>query len=151
MCSSDLLDEPNELVPKTFAQAEEHLKKAKARLAKDPFDFVAAVESDDPTTKARGGDLGWFHRRDKSLPDAVLAAAWALPKDGVGEPVRGRDGYYLIKVLDIEPDRTDAQLLQRLRDRYAAEMTPQIVAAADIRLPDGKPLDGSSEEGAERK
>lgn len=142
------LDEPNELVPKTFAQAEEHLRKAKARLAKDPFDFVAAVESDDPTTKARGGDLGWFQRRDKSLPDALLAAAWALAKDGVSEPIRGRDGYYLVKVLDIEPDCADGQLLQRLRDRYAAEMTPQIVATADIRLPDGRPLDGGEDQQA---
>ena len=134
------LDEPNALVPRNFEAAVAHLQKAKARLDKDPFDFVAAVESDDPATKARGGDLGWFQRSDSSLPANVISAAFAMQKDRVSEPLRGRDGCYLVKVLAIDPEFSDAQLLSRLRERYVLEVTPQILASAEIRHLDGSLL-----------
>ena len=61
------LDPPNALVPRSFADAMQHLAEVKQRLEKDAFDVVARVESDDPGSKMRGGDLGWFQRRAKNL------------------------------------------------------------------------------------
>jgi hypothetical protein len=136
------LDPPNALVPRSFADAMQHLAEVKQRLEKDAFDVVARIESDDPGSKVRGGDLGWFQRLAKNLPEQALAAAFALPAGGVSEPIRGADGGYLVKVLEIEPDLADQQLLDRLRDDYATELPAQVLEQADLRRADGSPFDG---------
>jgi parvulin-like peptidyl-prolyl isomerase len=114
----------------------------KQRLDKDAFDVVAHIESDDPGSKVRGGDLGWFQRHTKNLPEQALAAAFALPAGAVSEPIRGADGGYLVKVLEIEPDLGDQQLLDRLGSGYAAELPAQVLEQADLRRPDGTPFEG---------
>lgn len=135
------LREPNELVPRDFAAAKSHLETVRERLEDEAFDYVARVESEDPRSKVQGGDLGWFQRLDKGLPDNVLASGFALARGEVSEPLVGPDGAYLVKVLDAEPMPTDDELIVRLREQLAQEMTRDLLASARITRLDGTPMD----------
>ena len=64
----------------------------------EKFKTVATEYSEDPGTKDKGGDLGWF-KKDEMVPAFSEAAFNAEPGDLVG-PVLSRYGYHLIKVED---------------------------------------------------
>ncbi len=136
------LEEPNALVPKDFAKAEEQLRAAKQRLDTETFANVARIESDDAGTKMRGGDCGWIARKGRDLPEPVLEAAWALPQGGVSDVVRAKDGCYLVKTLGIEPTLDDDAIIGRMRESLVEEFTINLMKRADIRRADGKRLDG---------
>lgn len=61
------------------------------------FEKIASEFSDDPRSKASGGDLGWF---GKGVMDpAFETAAFALQKgQTTGELVKSRFGYHIIRV-----------------------------------------------------
>jgi len=63
------------------------------------FEKIASEFSDDPGSKANGGDLGWFGRG--AMDPAFEAAAFALRKGQTsGELVKSRYGYHIIRVED---------------------------------------------------
>jgi hypothetical protein len=128
------VDEPNPLVPRTFADAESELGKARERLQKEPFDAVARVVSEHGATKAQGGDAGWHRRRSERLPAAVLAAAFAQAAGEVSPPIRVEDGVTLVKTLEIEPEPDDATLRQRLRDGKAKDLQNQLFDACKLTM-----------------
>lgn len=72
-----------------------------ARSSDAGFGELAAIHSDDPGTKDKGGDLGWFARGRmvKPFEDAVFAAK---PGDILG-PVESQFGYHIIKVEGFRP------------------------------------------------
>lgn len=141
------LDEPNPLVPRDFAAARAHLEEVRARLLTEEFDTVARIESEHAGSKGRGGDLGWLQRASDALPPAVMAAAFAQEPGQVAGPLDGPDGCYLVKVLDVEPEPTDDELVVRLREQAVERRNREILAEARITRPDGTPLDGSADEG----
>jgi parvulin-like peptidyl-prolyl cis-trans isomerase-like protein len=65
----------------------------------ESFEKIAGEFSDDPGSKANGGDLGWF---GKGMMDpAFEAAAFALQKGQTSnELVKSRFGYHIIRVED---------------------------------------------------
>lgn len=65
------------------------------------FDDACRRHSQAPTAKA-GGDIG-FIRRHEPMPEAFSAAAFALDKDQVSQPVQTKFGIHLIQVLEIKP------------------------------------------------
>lgn len=128
------LDEPNGLVPLDFPAAERQLQKVKERLARETFANVAAIESEDPATKPRGGEAGWHRRRSGELPDAVLAAAFALEAGEVSAPVRTEEGCYLVKVFEIDAEPPDHRLIELLRRYKAIELSQQLLRDAAIEM-----------------
>ena len=128
------LDEANPLVPLDFAAATKHLEAVRQRLAKETFATVAKIESQDPASKMNGGDAGWHRRRSDKLPEPVLAAAFALTSGDCSAPVRGEEGCYLVKVLDVEPMPTDDFLVGELRAYRARELSKKLLEDADIQL-----------------
>lgn len=76
-----------------------------AAIARGGGDFAELAEkhSDDPGSKANGGDLGWFGRGRmvKEFEEAVFAAK---PGDIVG-PVESQFGYHVIRVDGFQPER----------------------------------------------
>ena len=137
------LDEPNAIVPRDFDKALADLAIVSARLAKESFESVARIESDDPGTKMRGGDCGWLQRRSRDLPEPVLAAAFALSSGGVSEPIRADDGCYLVKLMGVEPTLDDDSVIARMREQLVEDYTRELLKEANIRRADGTRLDGN--------
>lgn len=128
------LEQPNELVPRDFAAAERELQALRQKLTTTSFDMLAKVESEDPDSKARGGDLGWVFRRAKGLPEPVLSAAFGLDRDAVSAPIRCEDGVWVIKLLGIEPDPTDDELVVRMQEQLLDDLLQQILQDAAIAM-----------------
>ena len=66
------------------------------------FATVAAEHSDDPGSKDRGGDLGWFGR-GQMVPEFENVVFSAKPGDIVG-PIKSQFGYHVIKVEGFRPE-----------------------------------------------
>ncbi len=82
--------------PDSDRLALEKIKKAQELVKTRTFDAVAKEMSDDPGSKEKGGDLGFFSRgrMAKEFEDA----AFSQPLGVVGEPLKTAYGYHLIKV-----------------------------------------------------
>jgi peptidyl-prolyl cis-trans isomerase D len=81
-------------------KAERIAKEAKA--GKD-FAALAKAESDDSGSKAQGGDLGWL---EKGVTDpAFESALFALKKGDISDPVRSDEGYHVIQLRDVRPEK----------------------------------------------
>ncbi len=62
------------------------------------FAALAQQESEDASTAANGGDLGWFPRDVALMPPAVVQTAFALSVGEVSQLVQSEVGYHIIKV-----------------------------------------------------
>lgn len=104
----------------------EAMKLARQARKKDA-DFAAmAVEHSDGPRADKGGDLGWFERR-QMVPE-FSNAAFKLEPGEVSEPVRSSHGFHIIKVYERKPERVRPfeevapeirESLQRARKRDA--------------------------------
>jgi len=84
---------------RTEEQARQQIEKIKARIeGGEDFATVAKEVSEDPGTKAQGGDLGYFGK-GRMTPEFEKAAFSAQPGELVG-PVTTPFGVHLIKVED---------------------------------------------------
>ena len=89
------------------------------------FASLASSQSDDPGSKAQGGDLGWV-RRGQML-EKFEQALFALSKGEVSAPVETEFGWHLIKLEEVKQARTrpfedaevQAELLAAYRQRDA--------------------------------
>jgi hypothetical protein len=109
---------------------------AKARLdAGEDFASVAAEVSTDASTKDAGGDLGWIAlgQMTARYGQEFERAAFNTQVDTTSEPVASNDKYYIIRVLDRDPDgplpedvllsRQNSALNDWLSDQLASEET----------------------------
>ena len=96
-------------VGKTDAEVAEIRQKAEDVLAQARkkganFEDLAKKYSDDPGSKAKGGDLGWV------LQGQTVAefekAAFSLPKGEISDLIKTQYGFHIIKVLDKETAHT---------------------------------------------
>lgn len=127
------VDTPNELVPRTPAQAKEQLEALRAQTQKGrPFADLARIHSEDPHSKPRGGELGEFPRECKDLPDAVLEAAFALRLGEVSAPLPIQGGMAIVRVDAIEPPPDDGELLARLREEHSERWLATLLESAQI-------------------
>lgn len=84
---------PPTAVNEAHKRAEE-LRQKVAGKDKAGFAKVAREESDDPSAKQNGGDLGWFSRREM-LP-GLAEAAFALQDGEVSNVVRSDRGFHVL-------------------------------------------------------
>jgi hypothetical protein len=80
-----------------------------------PFADAARLYSDDRGTRESGGELGWVAVKNLNtrLRDAVIG----LKRGDVSEPVRTRQGWHLLQVVDRETP-TALDLLGRVKTAY---------------------------------
>jgi len=101
------------------AEVAEAMKKAvalRAKLAKGAdFAKAAEEESQDPSAKGNGGDLGWFtkERMVKEFSDA----AFAMKPGEISQPVKTQFGVHLIKLEGTKPEQVTPfeQVKEQLR------------------------------------
>jgi peptidyl-prolyl cis-trans isomerase D len=134
------------------AAARKRIEEAKARVAKgEDFGAVAAALSDDENTRTRGGDLGFV--AEGLYDPAFAAAALALEKGQVSEPVRSQSGWHLLRADEVVPAKSTSleqaipEIARELlvKDRAAkagAERAAAALAAARKAKEPGKALAG---------
>jgi len=90
------------------------------------FAVLAKEHSDDPGSKAQGGDLGFFEA--KTMVKGFAEEAFRLSaKEPLSAPVETRFGFHIIKFIDRKPARTKTfdevkgAILAELKQQFAAE------------------------------
>lgn len=124
--------------------AQNIVKQAKSRAK---FEDLAKKDSEDDTTKDKGGDLGWIV--DGQTDPAVQQAAFNIPIGSVSDPIQTQYGIEIIKVLERETAHTksfdevkDSILPQVLNSKVSAEADNiENELASAIRQSDRQPID----------
>jgi parvulin-like peptidyl-prolyl isomerase len=123
------------VIPKSFRLAQIYINTAtgpenataKAKLATiqkqlaakgADFEVIAKSSSDDPASAAQGGEIGWL-TEDQIQPEIRLK----LPKltlNKISDPILLKDGWHILKVLDIREARTPT--LDEIRDNLVTNL-----------------------------
>lgn len=101
--------------PEARTKARQKAEDVLAQLKKGvDFADLARKYSDDPASRAKGGDLGYFSRQDMEL--AFVEAAFALKEPGeISEVVETSFGYHIIQLLEKKP--TEIPPLENVREQ----------------------------------
>jgi peptidyl-prolyl cis-trans isomerase SurA len=126
------------MYPKSSEQAiinvREQLLKIRERIMNgESFATLAVINSDDPGSAVRGGDIGWLAKAE--LDPEYAKAAFALKKGAVSKIVESSFGFHIIQCLDRTEDRIHSRHIL-LRPKIAPEEKVQTVAKLDsiVRL-----------------
>lgn len=88
------------------AQARAASLAEQARQPGADFAALAREHSEDPGSKASGGDLGWL---EPGLTDpAFETALYALAPDAVSDPVKSSEGWHVIQLREVREGKTRA-------------------------------------------
>lgn len=114
------------------------------RLAQRGDDFATLAQnySEDRTTAAKGGDLGWFNKG--ATPKEFDAVVFALQPNQVGPLANTTDGHHIVKVTGRRPSRiqpfeevqTDlaTYLLRELQDRLTIGLINKLRDKSKIEI-----------------
>lgn len=111
--------------------AQLELESVKRNLKAPNADFaaIARAQSDEKESAIRGGEIGWL-AETQIIPE-LRKPVMTMSKGAISEPIRLADGWHILRVLDIRPERiaeleeVKAQLSAQLR----AERTRQLSQA----------------------
>ncbi len=108
-------------------KALDKIKAIRAKVTVKNFNEIANKETEDPTGKTNGGDLGWFSA-GRMVPE-FDKIAFSLNKGQISEPVKTQFGYHVILV----EDKKSAQV-KKLDDVKAelAQFAIQKTKATDL-------------------
>jgi parvulin-like peptidyl-prolyl isomerase len=111
---------PEHPTEQQIADAKEKASKAIARVkGGEEFSKVAQTESEDDTTKATGGELGWFQRGSMANP-AWEPVVFAMEKNDVRGPVPGPQGFHVFQVTEVK--RSDLKPFPEMKDQLQREL-----------------------------
>lgn len=101
-------------------KAEAKLAEVKKALSDKNADFAALAKkfSDEAASAAQGGEIGWMV--EPQIQPEIRAAATALALGAQSAPVRMKDGWHILKCLDIKEPSTPP--LEQLREVLTARM-----------------------------
>jgi parvulin-like peptidyl-prolyl isomerase len=109
-------DHPTE---QSIADAKEVAAKAIARVkGGEPFGDVAKQMSQDPSTAAQGGELGWFERG--SINPEWEPIVFSMEKGDVRGPVTGSDGLHVFYVTEIK--KSELQPFSEMKEQLGREL-----------------------------
>jgi peptidyl-prolyl cis-trans isomerase D len=126
------------------------LKKGAKATGKDGVTFaeVARASSDDASSKAQGGELGWRAHGAANLPGDQEDKLWKAGSDALVGPLRGTDGFVITKVegqrsgsvsfADAKLELAEQKLREERGDAKAKAAAADAVAA--LRAEPGKTM-----------
>ncbi len=103
------------------------------------FAEVARANSDDPSAAEKGGDMGYFRRDSRVLPEPLKGPIFGLKEDEVSEPVKLGGRYYIFKVTERTTlSYTEAlpDILRRIQDVKITEKLDQIRSEMQLDIKD---------------
>ena len=101
---SAFVDPERRRVSHIAVKTEAEAKSLRARIdAGEEWKELVKSHSLDEETKKSAGDLGWIAR---GKVGAHWDTVWALPKEGVSQPIKSEQAWHLIRVTAIAPPRT---------------------------------------------
>lgn len=107
-----------------WADALARAESVREQLSADDADWtaIAAASSDDPGSRSRGGDLGWYDPASSSFDPEFQAGVAGLPEGQLSEPIKTQFGYHIIEVYGhrISAEAQAADIVAELRDDPAA-------------------------------
>lgn len=109
------------------AKALEKIKSIRSKVNSKNFGDIAKKETEDPTGKTNGGDLGWFSA-GRMVPE-FEKVAFAMKKGEISEPIKTQFGYHIILVEDKKAPET--QSLESVK-KELAQMAIQKTKAQDL-------------------
>lgn len=133
------------ILVKTEKQAKSILTRAKAG---SNFANLATKHSEDPGSKARGGDLGYF-QRGQLVPEFEKAVYALKRKGSFASVVKSQFGYHVIRLDDIRTkpaitfEQAKDQIRQFVSQQKRQELTTQLLETAKQEYP-VKRLDAES-------
>lgn len=92
--------------PKAMEKALEQLQEIAAKTNTKNFPEMAQKYSDDPGSKSKGGDLGWFPR-GRMVPE-FDKAAFTAEKGKITEPIKTQYGYHILLVEDRNEEKEES-------------------------------------------
>jgi peptidyl-prolyl cis-trans isomerase SurA len=111
---------PEHATEQQIATAKDKAGKAIARVkAGEDFAKVAATESEDDSTKATGGELGWFQRGSMANPEWE-PIVFAMEKGDVRGPVTGPQGFHVFQVTEVK--RSDLKPFPEMKEQLQREL-----------------------------
>ncbi len=121
------------LAPRTEAEALAIAQDVKKKLdAGGDFKALAIEFSDDPGSKAQGGELGWY-AKGQGLVQEFEDAAFSLPVGQISDPVKTQFGYHIIQVEEKDPNRAlDAYTAYQKKSEAFQKWLTDLQAAAKI-------------------
>jgi peptidyl-prolyl cis-trans isomerase C len=145
---------------KTPSDGKKHLTEdeAKARAEqlvkeiKGGADFVKLVNenSEDATSKAKGGDFGSFSRSD-NVPDSIRSVVFALKAGEVSAPARQPNGFYIFRAESITQKafaEVTGQIVTELKNVHLREWLESTTKSVDIKYDDEQFFSGPVAPGA---
>jgi peptidyl-prolyl cis-trans isomerase D len=115
------------LIKAEDAKALDKIKAIKAKVNNKNFAAMAGKESEDPSGKTNGGDLGWFGR-GKMVPE-FDEVAFKMTPGTISEPIKTQFGYHIIYLEDKKAAQTKP--LELVKSELA-QMAVQKTKAQDL-------------------
>ncbi|MCX6025594.1 MAG: peptidylprolyl isomerase [Chloroflexi bacterium] len=98
------------------------------------FAQAARTYSQDLSTRAGGGDLGWVPRGWLAVPE-IEAAAFALAPGEVSPVIAAADGFHIVRTIERESDRPlSAPALEAARRKALRDWIDEKVAGAQVQV-----------------
>lgn len=113
---------------------------AEGKAAED-FAKLAREFSEDPKTKANGGDLGWINKDAKRDTDDPLNRVFDMKKGEVSQAIKKGDKYYVLKVTDRRLPtfaETRDELLKAARARKGYSKAVEIATEAEQKFKESR-------------
>jgi peptidyl-prolyl cis-trans isomerase D len=115
------------LIPGDDAKALDKIKAIREKVTTKNFGDIAKKETQDPTGKSNGGDLGWFSA-GRMVPE-FEKVAFSMKPGEISQPVKSQFGYHIIYVQD--KHAAQSRPLETVKDELA-RMQLQKTKAQDL-------------------
>ena len=127
------------------------LARAQGAEGKPAEDFaqLARQVSDDPKSKASGGDIGWVNRQAPRETDDPLNRVFTMQKDEVSQPILKGDKFYILKVTDRRTptfEEAREQLIKEARMTRGFTRAVEIAQEAEQKLKESKNIEAVAAE-----